>query len=217
MKPISIINVNTERRYAVVAYGDTTSFSTFVQRTIDDPTIHRSYLLDLYQSSFKYQAATGCFLKLLCDGFLAVHEFADVPPPAVVASLIEKLERIQTEVTAAGLKIQHPRPDLFRVTVAMGYVWALKLKTEIPEHCVAKNCDVTTIDDYFGYPTILAKRMLEGSHRTPIMICQTVKESVEPLMGHRYDFNPVPFERRIPSGVFKEDMASLWEIRRKTV
>lgn len=212
-KFLFVNNVNTVRRYALVIYADTTGFSTFVQRTADDPNLHRAYLLNLYKVAFEYQAKSNCFLKLLCDGFLAVHEFdTDAPDSSDLIRIFECLCTVYSEVKANHSGLHHPRPGELRITAAMGYVWALTLTTKVPENCSLENCDMRAIHDYFGYPTILAKRMLEGSNRVPIMICQAIKESME---KGPFEFLQLPVERRIPSGVFKEDMAALWELRRK--
>lgn len=214
-QPILVSSVNTSRKYSLVIYGDTTGFSTFVQRTADDPNLHRAYLLNLYRIAFAYQAETGCFLKLLCDGFLAVHEFVDDnPPPVVLASIFNSLARVYDETKKTHSGLHHPRPGDFRITAAMGYVWALTLKTETPANCGADTCGLRSIHDYFGYPTILAKRMLEGSNRVPIMVCQAIKEILEEVED-AFDFRQLPVERRIPSGVFKEDMSAMWELRQK--
>ncbi len=213
--PVTVKTVNTIRKYALVVYGDTSGFSTFVQRTADDPTLHRAYLLNLYRIVFDYQAKTNCFIKLLCDGFLAVHEFTDDNPSgAKLVEIANSLFSVYEETTKSNSGLHHPRPGDFRITAAMGYVWALTLTTETPDRCASETCDIRSIHDYFGYPTILAKRMLERSNRVPVMVCQAIKEVLGDV-SDAFDVIHLPIERRIPPGVFKEDMATLWELRRK--
>lgn len=210
-KPPFITHVDTSRRQSIVIFGDTVGFSNFARRTSDQPEIHRAYLLDLYNIAFQYQEETGAFLKLLCDGFMFVHEFDAIPAANEIKNVLERVAHVQREVESAIRKVRYPRPDGFRTRVCMGITWAMRITRGAPEECAQEQCAYRYERDYFEYPTILAERMLHiRKHEVQLMCSQEIKEAVEGVES-AFTFRKVPTERRVPDGIFKEDLENLWQ------
>lgn len=204
----NIKNVETKRREAVVVFCDTTGFSNFARRTADRPEVHTELLLSLYRRAHAYQVETKCFLKRECDGMMFVHVYDRRPAADDVIGVLLAIERFQKDCEATIRAIPYPRPDGFLVRVTMGVVWEMTITKEAPTGCAMEHCGGLHEYDYWEYATILASRMLDSHKKEPRVCCQSVKEVAG--RTRKITFSKLPRERRVPDGVFPEDMQDQW-------
>jgi hypothetical protein len=206
----TVTSVTTKATHPIVVFGDTTGFTRFAQRTYENPSVVREYLLKTINLYFEYEARTKPkIIKLECDGFIAFHEAPEREKAALAQMILKETEILQGKAMNVIRDLQYPRPDGYRLSVSTGPAWEVEIKLDRPDQCGINDCTLGILRDSYGYSGYLASRMQETHKEIPLKCCQAIFELFE---GHEEGFvyEKLPKDKRTPDGIFKEDWENLW-------
>lgn len=184
-----------ERRKVIVAFGDILGFTAWTRRASNAPEDCELLIQKIYEEFAALQSEMKCHFKLLGDGFMVLRELRQEKSCRVIGQFLRELYLVAERIDRIVKDHPPPRPDGFRVRVAIGRVFMPARK------------------EYAGYPINLAQRLLEVS---PHVLC-ICHESVGPALiekkahGIRVERMAVPKET--PRGVDSDDLKGLWSFQ----
>lgn len=215
MEQAQVERIETSVGYPIIVFGDTTGFTHFLLRTIDDRDVSTNYLRRLYDEFGRFQVETGGYIKLECDGFVGIHQTSSHRDEKTAVRVLEACERLETRVQALIKSIPYPRPEGFRIRIAGGRPsMDMKIMLNVPSTCEIGGCSARETHDTVGYAGVLADRMLRIYKTTPLICCGAIYEMAAHAMP-TFEFIQVPLDKRIPEGVFPDDMKNLWAFKRR--
>jgi hypothetical protein len=217
MKQAQVEEIQTSVGYPIIVFGDTTGFTRFLLRTIDNHNVSADYLRELYTEFCRFQAETDCYLKLECDGFISIHATTGHRDEKAAVQVLEACEGLASRVSEIIKVVPYPRPGGFRIRIAGGRPsMDMRIFLKTSPTCEIRNCVARETHDTIGYSGVLADRMLRIYKTVPLMCCGAIYEMVAHAMPH-FEFVNVPPDKRIPDGVFPEDIQNLWAFKRRDI
>lgn len=181
----------------IVVYGDIVGFSSWEHRVGNQQ--YTRFLIrreEIYRSHFD---VPGYFYKSLGDGFMAVKEVT-TRDSAVIADVIERCLKVTGAMEAAIAGVRYPRPEGFRIRVAMGTFRRIYNGRTL---------------DYSGYPLDLAHKLLSVRKRSvPIMAVGRFAERISLALQEKVNvhMDKLPKPDSIPDGVYEADMNVLYKL-----
>lgn len=192
-----------QRVHVIAAFGDMSGFGSYTQRITDDQTQIIPFLeaYDAIVADFKKRHTY--FVKHTGDGFLCLailsHRHA-----AATAAFLNDLWIVSKRINQMLKRTKYPRPMGFRIRVAAGHVYCSRVDGQI---------------DFRGYHINLASEMLEVEKKKGFLIHETAKQLMTSKIikraGLRLSHVTAPLMRRVPDGIYREDMSVLYSLSKK--
>lgn len=200
-------HLEESRKHALIIVGDVTGFSRWARKCAEDPEAYRHFMADMYDAFLVYRDATGAFIKLVGDGFLAVHELEHGKEHQIAEEVFLQAFQLKKTIRHSIMGQMFPRPDGFRIRLVAGNVWKIVLRLE-----------GETLVDYNGYWVNAPFRFTELSKEIPFVAHTSAVELLPPGFAEREKFiiRRLPPDARTPDGIDREDMAELWALERPT-
>ncbi len=192
-----------DRVHVIGAFGDLSGFGSYTQRITDDQTQIIPFLerYDTIVEAFKFR--NNYFVKPTGDGFLCVAPLSN-RYAAATAKFLSDLYFVSQQLNRMIQKTKYPHPTGFRIRVTAGHVFCSRGRGDI---------------DFRGYHINLAAEMLEVEKTNPFIVHDTVKQLMTPLSikrsGFRLEHLKTPKMRRVPEGIYQEDMGVLYSLAKK--
>ncbi|MCG3204286.1 MAG: hypothetical protein KCHDKBKB_01001 [Elusimicrobia bacterium] len=202
--------VQGRRIFAAVAFGDITRFQRWTNHPFLSAEKHTQFMVQLYDEFIRFRNGSGYFVKLLCDGLMAVQELPDEKKKAsLTTKMLDHSQNLVGAVESLIKRLRYPRPDGFRVRVVAGDI--LKLEAIHPTDKRKKQID------YAEYPVSLAHSLLEVEKDIPCICHESIREIIadDRLSKSLVDFLPVQEPAFCPEGINPDDLKSLWAFRIK--
>ena len=184
-----------QRTRIICAFADVTKFGSYAKIASRDPEAFEKFVRDIYNAFASYRGESEHFVKYLGDGFLAIATLVQGHNCQLAVKFLCELHELQDEVNRLIKDLPgFPKPDGFRVRVAAGQVFKIKVSDgEV---------------DFVGYAMNLAARLLRVCPDVPL-ICH---ESVKDIIGKKDHivFQKINAHRHTLDGVEQEDLHALW-------
>lgn len=197
------LQLSETRRHVVIVFGDVVGFKTWARKSVESPATFRKFMEQLYTAFLQFQKATGCYLKLIGDGMMAVMELQEGHEGEVAEKAFTQAWHLKRVVRHAIIESHWPRPENFRVRLVAGNVW--KVGVTFPN-------DQRESVDYLGYYVNLCHKLLDVRPDLVCMAHQSAKELLPETARREIGFG---FERVTPNGgttdgIDREDLDVLW-------
>jgi class 3 adenylate cyclase len=192
--------MKAERTRVIIAFSDITSFGPWARRA--EPDEFTTLMSKVYETFFDFQIQTGCVMKLLADGFLAVLPLHSRNDQKKILSFLKSISSLTAHVNKIIGRNPHPRPRGFRTRVVIGSAWKVTLR----------GGDV----DFLGYQVNYCQRLLDvGRDGETLLASESVYDALGRTNRSNLKFRKIPIQGVTLSGVDPEDLRSVYAFKLK--
>lgn len=188
-----------QKKWVIVAFGDTTGFSSWSRRVEDDSTHFLRYMLPLARlfTSLRDNETT---VKKFGDGCMIVAETDDKYFVPTAMRIIKKAITLYHGAKKIRKDMRHPKPFEFRIRMLAGPAWMW--------------ADHGEEIDYYGKTINSARHLLAVAREESVLCHENVIERIPAsvLAAARIKSRRLPPQECPAGNVDKEDLALLYRL-----